>query len=134
MMELPDGVNPVPMSEFTDPQQFEIIPIGERRLVWKSSFPKSMLAFIDTMASNIFDGTRWEIYIDGSLMEKNTTQRRIGSIDSPHKFPIPIIVHSNIKIYATNNDSQYDHEFEFLVDGILISRGDFKRLKRGESS
>jgi len=129
-MEFPEGVNPVALSEYVYPQQFLILQIGERGRVWFGDFPKSMVAFIDTMASNIFDGTEWEIYIDGRLMEKNTTQRRIGSIDNPHRFPIPIVVQNKIEIYARNGDVQYAHEFEFLVTGFLVSRGDFKRLKK----
>lgn len=129
-MEFPEGVNPVAMSEFVYPQQFKILQIGERGRVWFGDFPKSMIAFVDIMASNVFDGTEWEIYIDGAMLEKNTTQRRIGSIDNPYKFPIPLVVHDKIEVYARNGDTQYAHEFEFLINGFLVSRGDFKRLKR----
>lgn len=113
----------ISFSDFTNIHQYATIAANSEGRVFYFSIPGSMIGFVDLVGNNWFNDTKGNLIIDGNIFQRDI-QRVIGDIDQPLRMNPPIVVKNRIEYYVYNNDT-VSHQFEMLLDGILI-------LKKGD--
>ena len=113
-------ITKIPFSDFIQVHQYKTINANKEGQIYYFLIPQSTIGFIYNLGNNWFNNTTANLIIDGNPYLHDIS-RIIGDIDQPSKINPPICVKNYIEWYVYNNDST-SHNFEALIDGILISK------------
>lgn len=119
-------LQPIPFSSLFKVLQSKEIAAGSSAVVFIGKIPKTHIGFLEKVGTSDWLEDTWFIWqIDNVVVEK--VERVIGFINSPAYYNPPLVVKDEIR-WTGYNDSDTDHYFEVLNDGLAYPKG--YRFKR----